>query len=125
MDCSSSGPTALADRAELVLFPGNRPGKVLFRHPRPAANAQVPGPLVELPLRMAEHVDAAERLAGPVPGCPSAAGRLRIRRALVVLRLPMVADLLERVLQCGEGRSMGALALAVRLDGAVVGPGVG
>src|SRR5205085_2777614 len=71
----------------------------------------------ELLLRVALDVHAAERLAAP--------RGVRIGRARVVLGLPVVAHLLERVLERGEGGPVGALTLAVRLHRAVVrlGPG--
>src|SRR4051794_30497504 len=57
----------------------------------------------------------------PAPSRPSAlARRLSIRRTLVSLGLPVVADLLVAVLEGGERRAMGPLALAVSLHRAVV-----
>src|SRR5206468_1684248 len=44
----------------------------------------------------------------------------RVARPRLVLRLPVVADLLEVVLERGVRRAMRALALAVLLGGAVV-----
>src|SRR5215207_9786812 len=68
--------------------------------------------LVELLLRVALDVHAAVRPLRPVArGHPTLLG-LRVRRALLVLGLPVVADLLERVLD-GRPRGLVRAGLAV------------
>src|SRR5205823_3933292 len=64
-------------------------------------------------------VDTAVRLAAATRR-PAAPPRLGVRRARSLLRLPVVADLLERVLERGEGGAMRALTFPVGLHGAVV-----
>src|SRR3954452_6459372 len=86
-----------------------------LRHRGAAADLQ-PARDVEQVLLGGVRVDALGGLRRRV----AAAGGLAVRRALPALRLPVVADLLERVLQRRERRAVGALALAVLLDGAVV-----
>src|SRR4051794_20774327 len=67
------------------------------------------------------RVHAPGRLRVGVP----AAGRLGVARPLLLLGLPVVADLLERMLDRGERGAVRPLALAVLLDCGVVGLGVG
>src|SRR5215218_3302390 len=86
-------------RQSSVLLARDRPGELGLRHPRAAANAEVGRPLVQLIAGVAHDVHAPEGLAWLVARSLSAAGRLRIGRPVVVLRLPVVADLLERVLE--------------------------
>src|ERR1700694_3927152 len=69
---------------------------------------------------MAEDVHAAESLSFTPAGGGTAPLGTRIGRAFVVLGLPVVADLLEGVLDRRVGGSVSALALSVRLHGAVV-----
>src|SRR4051794_27137995 len=92
-------------------------------------------PLVLAPARPAPDVEPAGAphqvllrgvgiaAAGSPPATsriPARLGRLSIGRALLVLGLPVVADLLEPVLQGAERRAVSALALAVLIDGRVV-----
>src|SRR5215217_8910958 len=94
-------------------------------HAGTALDPELPGPLVQLLLGVADGVDARVGLARALPRRLAALGRLRVGRALALLGLPVVALLLERVLDGREGGAVGPLALAVGLDGAVVGLAVG
>src|SRR4051812_19257599 len=53
-------------------------------------------------------------------GGVASAGSLAVRRSVLVFALPVVADLLVLVLECGECGAVCALALAVLLDRRVV-----
>src|SRR6185295_5387468 len=84
-------------------------------HPAAAADLK--------PLRQIQQVRLAgvgvDAAGGLGPGA-AAARRLGVTRALLGLGLPVVADLLERVLDRRERGAVGAFALAVLLDGRVV-----
>src|SRR6266511_3217682 len=93
----------------------DRRDQLRLGHLRTAADVQLLRD-VEQVLLAGIRVDAAR---GPGLGA-APAGRLGVARTLLRLRLPMVADLLERVLDRGQRGPMGALALAVLLHGRVV-----
>src|SRR5512144_3267397 len=82
-----------------------------LRHPGPALHAQPLGDVEQVRLRRV-RVHAAGGLRRALA---AAAGRLRVRRPLGPFGLPVVADLLERVLERGERRAVRPLPLAVRL----------
>src|SRR5215216_2583155 len=92
--------------------------ELLLRHLRAAGDAGALRVLVELLLRLA-RVDAAVGPAGPGARLRRALGRLRIRRALPVLELPVVAALLGDVLDRRIGRAVRPLLAAVLLVRAV------
>src|SRR5215207_9842297 len=100
-------------------------GKLGLAHARAALDPELLGPLVQLLLGVAVEVDAGEGLGRALAGRLAALGRLRVGRALALLGLPVVALLLERVLQGREGGAVGPLPLAVAVDGGVVGLAVG
>src|SRR4030095_163252 len=77
-----------------------------------ALDPELPGPLVQLLLGVADGVDAAVGLGGALAGRLAALGRLRVGRALALLGLPVVAHLLERVLHGREGGAVGPPPLA-------------
>src|SRR3712207_9463651 len=87
----------------LSLSARERLGELVLRHARAALDAGLLRALVELGLRVALHIDPAERLAAPASRL-AALRRLRVARALRVLLLPVVADLLEGMLERGERR---------------------
>src|SRR5437868_7039994 len=93
----------------------------LLVHARAPADVELLRLLVELVLAAAIVVHAAEGLALAAARRLAALRGARIGGTLVGLRLPMVADLLERVLERGERGAMGARALAVFLHRAVMG----
>jgi hypothetical protein len=62
--------------------------------------------LVQLPLRVAADVDAPGRPLRVVARAPTALARLLVGRAPALLRLPVVTDVLEAVLQGGVRRPM-------------------
>src|SRR5690349_12943972 len=84
-------------------------------HPATAGDLQLLR-LIHQVLLARVRVDPAGRLGLRV----APAGRLGVARTLPFLRLPMVAGLLERVLQRGERGAVGPLALAVLLDRGVM-----
>src|SRR5438105_11782054 len=93
-----------------------------LRHLRAALDTEPLRTLVQLLLRVPLDVDAA---VGRALAAPLLRGRLlraRVGRALAVLRHPAVADLLVRPLERRHRRAVGALTLAVLLDGGVVRP---
>src|SRR3954447_21720996 len=73
-------------------------GELLLGHLGAAADVRALRALVEILLAVADHVDAAVGPLRPVPGGRATLGGLRVRGSLLVLGLPVVADLLERVL---------------------------
>src|SRR5207247_3346349 len=91
-------------------------------HPRPALDSELFRTLVELLLGIPAGVDAAVRRLALARPTALGAG---VGRAFLVLLDPAIALALERVLQGGVRGAVRSLALAVRLDGAVVrlGPG--
>src|SRR5215217_7695498 len=90
-----------------------------LRHARAAAHAGLLGALIELLLGVAVGVDAAVGGLRAVARRRPALLRLRVRRALALLRLPVVADLLERVLDGGPRGAVGARLRVVLLLGRV------
>src|SRR5215204_1943153 len=108
-----------------ALLARDRVRQLALRHRRPPLDPGLPGALVELLLGVAAHVDAAVRALGRVAGLRAPLGGLGVRRALAVLRLPVVADLLERVLDRRPRRLMGAGLGVVGLLGAVERLGIG
>src|SRR5829696_4058698 len=100
-------------------------GQLGLAHAGPALDPELLGPLVQLLLGVADGVDARVGLGRALAGGLAALGRLGVGRALALLGLPVVAHLLERVLQGREGGAVRPLPLAVGLDGAVVGLAVG
>src|SRR5215212_2494459 len=102
------------------LLPRDRARELLLRHLRPPLDAEILRALVELVLRVAVEVDAAERLADAPALLRRRLPRARVARPLLVLRLPVVADLLVRVLDRRERRPVCPLALAVLLGRCVV-----
>src|SRR5690606_9088595 len=89
---------------------------------RAALDARPAGPVVELPAAVALDVHAPRRLPATAP---TPLGAL-VGGTLALLRLPVVADLLEAVLQRGVGHTVGALLVAlVLLVGRVEGLGEG
>src|SRR4051812_23400152 len=103
-----------------ILLSCDRSPELFLVHSRAAANVQLACPVHELRLRRAIDIDATEGLALAISSRCAALCRLGIGRTLPLLRLPVVVDLLERVLQRGESRSVRSLALAIGIDGAVV-----
>src|SRR5690606_13248144 len=85
-------------------------------HRRPAPDVEPAGHLHQMLLGRV-GVDA---LGGSAPGVRSTALRAAIRRTLLRLGLPVVAHLLETVLEGAVGDPVGPLPLAVLLDGRVV-----
>src|SRR6266545_1834617 len=114
---TSALPLARLARAAVVGLL-DRLDQLLLGHARAAADVEPLGDVHQV-LLGGVGVDPAGRLATP-PGGRAAAGRLRIARALLALFLPLVADLLERVLERGERGAVRPLALAVLLDRRVV-----
>src|SRR4029450_4176168 len=114
----------LAPRCPLLgplLLPADGLGQLRLGHAGPALDPEPPGPLVQLLLGVADGVDPPVGLAGALAGRLAAPGRLRVGGALPLLGLPVVALLLERVLDGREGGAGGPLAPAGGLGGAVVG----
>src|SRR5215203_2164428 len=70
-------------------------------------------------------IHARRGVAGLRPRRASTAGRLRVAGTLLSLGLPVVADLLERVLERAQRDAMGGLAVAVVLLGRFQGVDVG
>src|SRR3954447_3800088 len=103
-----------------ILLSCDRSPELFLVHLRPAANVQLACPLHELRLRRAIDIDATEGLALAISSLCATLRRLGIGRTLPLLGLPVVVDLLERVFQRGERRSVRSLALAIGIDGAVV-----
>src|SRR5207302_7563548 len=95
--------------------------ELVLVHPRSAGNVQLAGLLAEL-----FHGGARANVvaAGGHAVGPGVARRLRVRRPAVALGHPAVARLAVLVLERRVGGAVRPLALAVRLDGAVVGLGV-
>src|SRR4051812_41369858 len=81
----------------LALLLRDRARQLRLVHPRPAADLEVACSLEQLRLRRPQVVDAAERLAAAVACRVAALRGARIRWALALLGLPVVAHLLERV----------------------------
>jgi hypothetical protein len=106
--------------APSVLLPGDRLTELGLRHGRATLHAEARGAVVQLVLRAARDVDPTCRGRVTVPRLRAALGRAVVRRTLLVLRFPVIADLLERVLERRIRGAMGPFALAVRLDRAVV-----
>src|SRR5439155_6104197 len=109
-----AGPAGLAGLA-FVGAP-DRLDQLGLGHRRAALDVEALGQLVQVRLG---------RVGGDALGRAAAATgallrRLGIARAAPRLRLPVVADLLERVLERRECRTVAALALAVGLDRRVV-----
>src|SRR5438552_14092339 len=98
----------------------DRPRELLLRHRRAALDSEPLRPVVELLLRVALVVDAAEGLADPAPLLRRRLGRARVARPFLVLRLPVVADLFIGVLEGREGGAVRPLALAVLLGRRIV-----
>src|SRR3954452_10573057 len=111
-------PSAAALAGLTVVGTLDRCHQLVLVHPRPAPDVEPAGDLHQVLLR-GVGIDAAGRLTA-TSRIPARLGRLSIGRALLVLGLPVVADLLEPVLQGAERRAVGALALAVLVDGRVV-----
>src|SRR5215813_7611626 len=107
----------------LLLPPRDRARELALRHLRAALDAESPGAVVQLLLRVLLDVDAAEGLALAAPLLRGGLLRAGVARARLVLRHPAVAALLVRVLERGHRGAVRPLALAVLLDGGVVGPG--
>src|SRR5215211_7319313 len=95
-----------------------RPRKLVLAHPRAALDPGALRVLVELLLGLA-GVDAAVGRGRPLARLPAALGRLRVRRALAVLQLPVVAALLGDVLDRRIRGPVGALLAVVLLVRAV------
>src|SRR3954451_11242627 len=95
-----------------------RLGKLLLGHVRAALDAGLLGVLVELLLRLV-RVDAAVGAFGVVARAAAGPLGLRVRRALLVLELPVVALLLGDVLDGGERGAVRALLRVVLLVGRV------
>src|SRR3954468_379974 len=112
---SASGP-ALAGLAGVGLL--ERLDQLVLAHPRPAGDVELPGHLVEVTLA-GVGVHATGGLAA-LARTGSGPRGLVVGRALLVLGLPMVADLLERVLQRRERRAVSPFPLAVLVHGRVV-----
>src|SRR5687768_11899595 len=83
-------------------------------HVRAARDPRALGVLVERLLGLA-RVDAPIGLLGPVACRPAALRGLGVRRALLVLELPVVALLLRDVLDGGEGGAVRPLLAVVLL----------
>src|SRR5919198_506685 len=115
-------PASVRSRAiaRLRLFGGDGPGELSLGHLRPTPHVKPSGTIHELVLGRAIEIDAAERLAFASAGTTAPLPGARIRWALVLLGLPVGAHLLERVLERRDRGAVGALALAVRFDSAVV-----
>src|SRR5436190_6252961 len=108
-------------RLPSALLPaGDRPRELLFRHRRPPRHAELARALVELLLRIAVEVDAAVGLPLPLPLLLRRLRRARVARPLLVLRLPVVADLLVAVLERRVRGPVRPLPLAVLVDRRVV-----
>src|SRR5579884_1855079 len=114
----SPGPARLAGVPPLDGF-----DQLALRHLRPGGDVEPLGHLGEMLLR-GPLVDTAPRLVGP-PRPGAAPCRLRVRGTLALLGLPVVADLLEGVLEGAIGRLVGPAALAVLLRRVVVRLGEG
>src|SRR5215217_7941196 len=97
-------------------------GQLGLGHAGPALDPQLLRPLVQLLLGVADGVDAGVGLGRALAGRLAALGRLRVGRALALLGLPVVAHLLERVLEGREGGAVGPLPLAVGAPGLGRGP---
>src|SRR5213076_644929 len=97
----------------------DRPRELLLAHLRAPLDAEPLGALVELLLGVALCVDAAVGLLRVLAGGPAALLGLRVRGALLVLELPVVAALLGDVLDRGVRRPVGALLGVVLLVRAV------
>src|SRR5206468_8192423 len=108
-----------------LLLLGDRLGELLLAHAGAALDAVLLGTLVQLLLGVALDVDAAVGPGRPPARLRGALLRLGVGRALAVLRLPVVAAPLEGMLERGVGGAVRPLPLAVGLNGAVVGLGVG
>src|SRR5688500_10838559 len=100
--CADAGPVAAGGRsppssapAQALLLAGDGLGQLLLVHLRPPLDPEPLGPVEQRLAGVADHVDAAEGLAA-LAGGPAALGRLRVRRALLLLGLPAVSHLLER-----------------------------
>src|SRR3954447_15119145 len=102
-----------------VLLARDRVGELLLVHVRAALDAELLGAVVELLLGVALGVDAAARPLRPVARGLAALGGLRVRRALLVLELPVVALLLGDVLDRRERGAVRALLGVVLLVRAV------
>src|SRR3954447_13411030 len=92
--------------------------ELLLAHVRAALDAGLLGVLVELLLRLV-RVDAAVGAFGVVARAAAGPLGLRVRRALLVLELPVVALLLGDVLDGGERGAVRALLRVVLLVGRV------
>src|ERR1041385_1351285 len=101
-----------------LLLASDRRRQLFLGHAGAALDAHLARALQQLLLAAAQYVHATVRTSAALT---VTAGRVRIRRTLVALRLPVVAHLLVRVLERRERRHVRAASLAVRLDGAVVG----
>src|SRR3954451_18542320 len=102
-----------------VLAARDRVGELLLGHLRAPVDAERLGARVELLLGVPRHVDAAVRGLRPVARGGAALRRLRVRRALLVLELPVVATLLGDVLDRGPRRPVRARLRVVGLVRAV------
>src|SRR5215212_3458923 len=117
---TGSGAAVAAGTPESALLAGDRLAELFLGHARAAADVELLRARVQLLLRAAADVDAAGGSAA-APACGTARSRcLIVRRPLRPLRLPVVADLLERMLEGGHRGAVRPFALAVGLDGAVV-----
>src|SRR4051812_1692437 len=94
--------------------------QLVLLHPGPPADVELLRHLHQVRLR-GVGIHSAGGLAAALAGRPTRLLGLLVGGPLVVLGLPVVADLLERVLEGAERRAVGALALAVLVDGRVVG----
>ena len=83
-----------------------------FRHLRPAPDLEPLGDIQQMGFA-GEGVDAPCGLGRAVPCGSTALGVLCVTRTLGVLGLPVIADLLERVLQGRERDAVCRLAVAV------------
>ena len=108
---------------ESVLLAGDRLAEFLLGHLRAAADAELGRPVHQFLLRAAQDVDAAGGPALVLPR-PRAGGPL-VGGTLVALRLPVVADLPERVLDRVESDPVGYLLVVVGVQGTVVRLGEG
>src|SRR4029079_17494353 len=112
------GLPATRPRALPVVGLGDRLDQLVLAHPGPSAHVEPPGDVHQVRLgRVRVHP------TGGRPGPPRGrrrAGRLRVGGTLALLGLPVVADLLVRVLEGGERGAVRPLALPVRLHGRVV-----
>ena len=115
-----SGSSLLPGRAgrPLVGLP-NGVDQLGLGHPRSAAYLEPSGQVHQVALLRGVGVDPSGR-AATAPCRPPGPRGLGVRGPLAALRLPVVADLLEAVLERGKGGPVRALTLAVLLDRGVV-----